>query len=381
VIVGAGVVGAACAYFAARAGIRVAILDRGAVPGGTTGAGDGNLLLSDKRPGPELDLTLHSLSLWRDVASALDADAIELEPKGGLAVAATTAGRDVLRARAAEQRIVGVDVVDLGPADLRAHEPHLADGLAGGAFYPQEMQVQPMLATAHLLRAAVRHGATFHPATALTGVERAANGRVVAARTTSGRIGTPAVVNAAGTWAGGVAALAGVDLPIRPCRGFVLVTEPLTVILRHKVYTTEDIADASCGASDAEAGVVIEGTRTGTVLIGSNRERVGPDDAFALALRRLAARAIGLLPFLAGAHAIQACRGLRPSSPDHLPVIGADPRAPGLLHACGHSGAGIGLAPATAALVTAVLTGTKAAVDTTPFRPDRFDEARVGRHG
>ncbi|MEU0272967.1 FAD-dependent oxidoreductase, partial [Streptomyces sp. NPDC006307] len=86
VIIGAGVVGAACAYYAGRAGLAVAVVDRGPVAGGTTGAGEGNLLVSDKEPGPELDLALLSTRLWRELAETLPPEA-EYEPKGGLVVA------------------------------------------------------------------------------------------------------------------------------------------------------------------------------------------------------------------------------------------------------------------------------------------------------
>ena len=114
---------------------------------------------------------------------------------------------------------------------------------------------------------------------------------------------------------------------------------------------------------------MVEGTRGGTVLIGASRERVGFDATFSLpVLARLAAQAVDLFPLLAAVQAIRAYRGFRPYSPDHLPVIGPDPRVPGLLHACGHEGAGIGLAPATGALVTAALTGATPPLDPTPFR-------------
>jgi glycine/D-amino acid oxidase-like deaminating enzyme len=92
-------------------------------------------------------------------------------------------------------------------------------------------------------------------------------------------------------------------------------------------------------------------------------------------LRQLAAQAVALFPVLAGVSVIRAYRGFRPYSPDHLPVIGPDPRLPGLLHACGHEGAGIGLAPGTADLITAALTGTAPALPLEPFRPDRFGGA------
>jgi glycine/D-amino acid oxidase-like deaminating enzyme len=375
VVIGAGVVGAACAYYAARAGLRVLVLDRGGVAGGTTGAGEGNLLVSDKSPGPELDLILHSLALWHQLSSTLDSEAIELEAKGGLVVASKGDGHETLRALGARQRAEGVVAIEVAAGDLSDYEPHLAQGLAGGMFYPQDMQVQPMAAAAHLLLAAIReHGAVFAPGTPVTAIERGADGRVIAVQTPSGRVAAGAVVNAAGTWAGEVAALAGAHLPILPRRGFILVTEPLPGMpVRHKVYASGYVANVSSDDSGLQTSAVVEGTRSGTVLIGSSRERVGFDRTFSLpVLRRLAAEAVELFPFLAGVHAIRAYRGFRPYCPDHLPVIGPDPRVPGLLHACGHEGAGIGLAPATGELIAAVLTGAAPAVPLTDFRPDRF---------
>jgi len=272
---------------------------------------------------------------------------------------------------ATAQREVGVSAQsDWDPRDL---EPHLRSGLAGGVFYPQDLQVQPMLAAAQLLKAAVKHhGATVHTHTQVSGFDLA--GSISAVRTSAGTISTRSVVNAAGTWAGDVAALAGVVVPVRPRRGFILVTEQLPVLIRHKVYAAEYVANVASDASDLQTSAVVEGTRGGTILIGASRERVGFDTTFALpVLSRLAAQAVDLFPFLGGVHVLRAYRGFRPYSPDHLPVIGPDPRVPGLVHACGHEGAGIGLSPVTGALVAATLTGGTPPLDPTPFRPDRFD--------
>jgi glycine/D-amino acid oxidase-like deaminating enzyme len=370
VVVGAGVVGAACAYYLSQAGVGVTVVDRGSVAGGTSGRGEGNLLVSDKSPGPELSLALCSLQLWEDLASRLDG--FEYERKGGLVVTATEAGLAALHELAAAQRDAGVDVES--DVDLPALEPNLRDGLVGGAFYPQDGQVQPMLAAAQLLRAAVGLGARVRPGCEVAGIEPGPAGVTVA--TSDGDIAAGAVVNAAGTWASSVAAMAGVSLPVRPRRGFILVTEPLPPdVVRHKVYAAEYVADVASSASDLQTSAVVEGTRSGTVLIGASRERVGFDDAFSLpVLARLAAQAVDLFPVLGGVHAIRAYVGFRPYSPDHLPIIGRDPRSPGLLHACGHEGAGIGLAPATALLVTAAITGAAPLVDPHPFRPDRFED-------
>ena len=117
---------------------------------------------------------------------------------------------------------------------------------------------------------------------------------------------------------------------------------------------------------------------SGTVLIGASRERVGFDKTLDWAVvRRLARQAIEVFPFLADVQMLRTYGGFRPYCPDHLPVIGPDTRVPGLLHACGHEGAGIGLAAATGALIAESLTDTPASLDLAPFAPERFEPSHV----
>ncbi|MFF4368051.1 NAD(P)/FAD-dependent oxidoreductase [Streptomyces sp. NPDC001594] len=366
VIIGAGVVGAACAYYASRSGLSVAVVDRGPVAGGTTGAGEGNLLVSDKEAGPELDLALLSARLWQDLSAELP-HTVEYEPKGGLVVAPDETTLKALRHFAEGQRAAGVVATEV--TALHDLEPHLAPGLAGGFHYPQDAQVQPALAAAHLLKAS---GAAVYLNEEVTGLLLKA-GTVQGVRTTRRTLHAPAVVNASGTWAARIAELAGTTLPVLPRRGFVLVTEPLPPLIRHKVYAADYIADVASDSAALQSSAVVEGTPSGPVLIGATRERVGFDRTLSTdALRRLAAQAAALFPVLADIRAMRTYHGFRPYLPDHLPAIGPDPRAPGLLHACGHEGAGIGLAPATGALIAAALTQTEPPLAPTPFRPDRF---------
>ncbi|MEV5145307.1 FAD-binding oxidoreductase [Streptomyces sp. NPDC052727] len=370
VVVGAGMTGAACALYAARAGLDVRLVDRGPVAGGTTGAGEGNLLVSDKEPGPELELALLSARLWAGLARELGT-VIEYEAKGGLVVAPTPGTLAALRDFAADQRRAGVTAVPVDAEQLAELEPHMAPGMAGAVHYPQDAQVMPALAAAHLVRAS---GAAVHTGRTVTGVLRTARGAVYGVRTDRGDIHAPAVVNAAGTWGGDLASLAGVRLPVLPRRGFVLVTEPLPRLVRHKVYAADYVADVASDSAALRSSPVVEGTAAGPVLIGATRERVGFDRSLSLtAMRALAAGAIGLFPFLERVRALRTYAGFRPYLPDHLPAIGPDPRVPGLFHACGHEGAGIGLAPGTGQLVAQALTGKAPEMDLTPFRPERFD--------
>ncbi|MBV7243710.1 FAD-binding oxidoreductase [Streptomyces sp. MW-W600-10] len=356
VVVGAGIVGAACAFHAAAAGLDVTVLDRGPVGAGTTSRGEGNILLSDKEPGPELELARLSRDLWDEAAEELGPESVEFETKGGLVVASTPEALTALHAFAARQAESGVRTEPVErPGDL---EPHIAPGLPGGVHYPQDAQVQPVLAAAGLLRAAVRRGARTHTGEAAAAVT-AADGRITGVRTADGTVlPADAVVNAAGTWGGEVGRRLGAPVEILPRRGFVLVTEPLPPMIRRKVYSADYVANVASSDAGLETSCVVEGTRAGTILIGASRERVGFDTAMNPAVvTALAAQACRLFPFLRGVHLIRAYRGFRPYCPDHLPVVGPDPRVPGVVHACGHEGAGIGLAPATGALVTAHLLG------------------------
>ncbi|MFI8437943.1 NAD(P)/FAD-dependent oxidoreductase [Streptomyces sp. NPDC079020] len=356
VVVGAGIVGAACAFHAAAAGLDVTVLDRGPVAAGTTSRGEGNILLSDKEPGPELELARLSRDLWDEAGEELGPDTLELEAKGGLVVASTPDALTALHAFAAGQAAAGVRTEPVERVlDL---EPQIAPGLPGGVHYPQDAQVQPVLAAAALLRAAVRRGArtrTGEAAAAVIGP----GGRIAGVRTTDGTVlAADAVVNAAGTWGGEVGRRLGAPIEILPRRGFVLVTEPLAPMIRHKVYSADYVANVASCDEGLETSCVVEGTRAGTILIGASRERVGFDTAMNPAVvAALAAQACRLFPFLRGTHLIRAYRGFRPYCPDHLPVIGPDLRVPGVVHACGHEGAGVGLAPGTGALVTAHLLG------------------------
>ncbi len=370
IVVGAGIVGAACAHYAARAGLKVTVLDRGPVAGGTTGSGEGNLLVSDKAPGPELELALQSAELWRELAEQLP-HGVEYEPKGGLVVASDDAALTALRTFAAAQEKAGVTVREVAADRLPDLEPHLAPGLAGGVHYPQDAQVMPALAAARLLRAS---GAELRLRQEVTGLLTGPGGAVRGVRTASGVLHAPYVVNAAGTWGGELARLAGVLLPVLPRRGFVLVTEPLPRVVRHKVYAADYVADVASDSAALQTSPVVEGTPAGPVLIGASRERVGFDRTLSVpALRRLAAGATALFPVLAGVRVIRTYAGFRPYLPDHLPAIGRDPRVPGLLHACGHEGAGIGLAPVTGRIIAECLVGGQPPLDISPFDPARFE--------
>jgi glycine/D-amino acid oxidase-like deaminating enzyme len=370
-------VGAACAYELAATGLSVVVVDRGNLASGTTASGEGNILVSDKGPGPELELARLSRRRWIELADELDTD-IEFDQKGGVVVASDAVEAQGLASLAAEQRGVGIQALEATGDDLTDLEPHIVPDLPLGMYYPEDCQVQPVLAAAALLRRAGDRGATMLAETTLTGIEVDAVGRVRSVTTTRGTIATPWVVNAAGPWSGEVAALAGLRLPIEPRRGHILVTEPVGPLIRHKVYDAGYVGTLTADPGDAQVSAVVEGTRGGTLLLGSSREFVRWNRQIDGELvRRIGARAVELFPILAQVRVMRTYIGFRPWLADHLPAIGQEPSVPGFVQASGHEGAGICLAPATGLIVRDLLTDRTPEVDVHAFRPDRPALART----
>lgn len=371
IVIGAGVVGSACTLELSRAGLKVLVLDRGSVASGTTGAGEGNILVSDKEVGPELTLALRSRNKWFEISDEIGGG-FELEAKGGIVIAKSDQGLANLQKLASIQAENGVDIQALDNEQLHATEPYLARDFENGMLYPQDAQCQPMLAAAHMLKRARELGARVEVGARVIAIASDSQG-ISSVRTEKETYYTRIVINATGTWAGEVAALAGSHVPISPRRGFILVTHPAPHLIRHKVYDADYVANVASSDADLQSSAVVEGTRSGTILIGASRERVGFNPTLNISiLRILAAQAIALFPVLADVQLLRVYHGFRPYAPDHLPVIGEDLVVKGLFHSAGHEGAGIGLAPASAEIIADQILGNDSFMDASAFSPHRF---------
>ena len=376
-VIGAGAVGAAIAYFCARAGLSVRVLDKGAPGGGTSSRCEGNILVSDKEHGPELDLANYSLGVWKSDLAEFGPH-FEFEAKGGIIVASRDASMTALQRALAVQRKHAIDVGELDVAELKELEPYATDRAVGAAFYPDDSQVMPMKVVNHLLAMARGLGAEVLPHTPVEAFARRGEA-VVGVRAGGATYAAGAVINAAGPWAKTIADLAGVAVPVEPRRGYVMVTEAMPPRVFHKVYAAEYIDNVGSSDEGLQCSPVVESTPAGSILIGSSRERVGFSDHLNRdALRQMAENATELFPFLRGVRVLRYYHGFRPYSPDHVPTVGPDPRAPGLWHACGHEGAGIGLSVGTGKLLAQALSGSVPDLDLAPFAPERFDAHTEG---
>src|SRR3954453_5885586 len=372
VVVGAGVVGAACAYQLAAAGVRVRLLDRSFVGSGSSGACEGNVLAWDKELERELPLALRSSDLWETLAQKLDDD-FEYDRKGSVVVAETEAELLASAERARVLAGLGVQGEVLDAAALRGEEPHAAVDLPGGVLYTGDAQLEPRLATAALVKAAVRLGAELSVDCEVVGIVREPSGRAIGVETVHGVIPCGAVVVAGGVWTPALLERCGLTVPVTPRKGQIVVLERSPVVFRRKLSGASYVAAVEADDAALQIAMVVESTPSGTALLGSSRQHVGFDRDVELSVAgAIARRAARFFPVLDSARALRVYSGLRPLTPDHIPIIGPFLEAPNVCVATGHEGAGIGLAPATGELVAAWYTGSAPVVPLAWFSPDRF---------
>ncbi len=365
-IVGGGVIGCALARELAGRGGRVLLLERGQAGEEASAAAAGLLSpQSDSRaPGPFLELALASHGLYPEWSRALEEETGHTVGyrRTGLLRCALTEREEAELAGFLWQRERGLPIEWRNAEALsRGVGSPLASEARAGVFFPNEGVVDPRRLTRALAAAARHRGVEIRTQTPARRfwIE---GGRCRGVETDTGRLEAGRVVDAAGAWAGFDRGLP-FSVPVEPVRGQIVELDfgpepPQTVLHSEAVYLVPH-AD-------------------GRVLVGSTLERVGfRKEVTAGAVGKLLDSAARLLPAVAEARFVTAWAGLRPATPDGLPVLGAC-GIEGLFFATGHFRSGVLLAPITALLLADRLTGS-AAPDLDPFSVARFSPAGSSR--
>ncbi len=358
VVVGAGMVGAACAEALARDGRRVLVLESRYAAAGATSAGMGHIVVMVDSPA-QLALTAYSRGLWTERANRLPPDC-EHVACGTLWVADDEDEMAEVRRKLDLLGCYGVTAEVLDSRALAQAEPLLRPGLAGGLRVPGDLVLYPPNAARSLLQEAVERGAEVREGVE---VHALAPGEAV---TSAGRLQADIIVNAAGAQAPALT----FGLPIAPRRGHLAITERYPGRLRHQVVELGYLKSAH-GSEAESVAFNVQPRLTGQILIGSSREFVGWDTRIN---RRLLARMLGrAAEFMPGLNELEVLRtwtGLRPATPDKLPLVGE--WEPGLWVAAGHEGLGITTALGTGRLLADLIAGSAPALDPAPYAPNRF---------
>lgn len=359
-IIGAGIIGAACAEALAARGVHVTIIEQDAIGSGATAAGMGHLVVMDDNAA-ELALSSYSLALWRELVGAAPARH-EYSRCGTIWVAADDEEMEAARAKGETLQASGIACTLLNAAALYEREPALRPGLAGGLLVSGDGLVYPPKSARILLERAMASGAQLvmgKVSSLLDNGVRLDDGRELRAG---------AVVLACG--ARSTALLP--ELPVQPKKGHVAITDRYPGFIRHQLVELGYIKSAHASSGDSVA-FNLQPRSTGQILIGSSRQFGASDLAVEPAIMaRMLRHAAGFTPALAGLNLLRCWTGMRAASPDGLPLIGPHPGRPGLWLATGHEGLGITTALATAHLLAAQLLNQRPSIAAEPYLPARF---------
>jgi glycine oxidase len=365
VVVGAGIIGCACARSIADAGLNVVVVDPGPPGRGASSAAAGLLAPQYEESGgadPFFDLCDRSRATYPDFAGALREETgldVELRREGMLVLALTDDDEEELERRLAWQRDAGLAAERVDADTLRTMEPLVTPEARWGLYLPNDIQVDNVRVCQALTRSLKERGVEIRVGDPVAALEVHGD-RVTGVRLASGeRLRAGRTVVAAGAWSAQIGGLPR-PLPVRPIRG--------------QMVELQSRGPGPNRILASRAGRYIVPRLDGRLLAGSTVEEAGFDASpSADGLLGILQAVQRIAPELRGARLGPTWAGLRPGTPDGHPILGPEPEMPGLIYATGHFRNGILLAPITALVVAELATDTKPRLDLSPFRPDRFE--------
>ena len=366
VVVGAGIVGAACADELAHRGLQVAVVDRDIVGSGATAAGMGHIVVMDDSDA-QFALTRYSQQLWQELRSTLP-DNVEYDQCGTIWVAADE--EEMVEVRRKQdyygKRRVPTEVLDARA--LQSLEPNLRADLAGGLLVPEDGVLYPPCAARFLMDRAQEHGAKVR-----LDVTVAQIGQGQVEFTDGSKILAEVIVNAAGASAPELTP----GLEIQKRKGHLVITDRYPGFVRHQLVELGYLKSAHSLSGDSVA-FNVQPRRTGQILIGSSRQYGAEHKAVDnFMLVRMLQRAQEYMPGLAQMSTVRTWTGFRAATPDKLPLIGQSTGDKTVFLATGHEGLGITTSLGTARLLADQITGNKSEIPVEPYLPSRIVKEHV----
>ncbi|WP_025785904.1 FAD-binding oxidoreductase [Sporosarcina sp. D27] len=380
VVIGGGIMGASIAYYGSKAGLDITVLEKKELASGTSSRCDGNILAIDKDPGFDSQMSLKSQMLVHELDKELEVS-FEYRNPGSILVCENDAEMEAANQWVTKQQEVGLEFKMLDREDLRNESKYFADDLFGGLECKTDSTVNPYMMTYSMFHSAEKHGAKIHTNTEVKNVSKNETGQFVI-ETNNGTYTAKKVVNAGGVWAPRLGAMMGLDIPILPRKGQLIVASRQQPVGLRKVmefgYLISKFGGERIVDADMEkygVALVFEPTESQNFLIGSSREFGGFDTRVNHEVSKLIAkRAIRFYPKIADMTVIRTYAGLRPWTEDHLPIISRVEHIPGYFIAAGHEGDGISLAAVTGKLIEEMLNDKETCIPIEPLQLSRFKE-------
>ncbi len=380
IIIGAGIIGAAIGYYLTEKGKDVVVLEKHELAAGATGACDQFVVMQSKIPGIHFEIALQSAYLYKKLARDLDLD-IEYNACGGMIVIENAAELKIMEERVKKQCEGGLKVEILNAREAKKKQPQLSDKVIAAAYSPHDAHVSSLKVTEAFLKKIVEKGGRVYNYTDVIGV-MLQDEEVKGVYTSRGEIRGNYIINAAGIHSPAIGRMIGLDIPVKPRRGQLVVTEPVATFAEQVTLSTKYLAakhnpeileDVEPRVKELGIGLAMEQTKKGNLLFGSTREFAGYDTGVTReGIIGIIKNAVNLYPRLKDLHIIRCFSGLRPATPDGLPILGNVDKLNGFIIATGHEGDGICLAPITGKLICQHICGEKTDFDLSNFSLNRF---------
>ncbi|MCP4177679.1 MAG: FAD-binding oxidoreductase [bacterium] len=382
IVIGGGVIGSSIAYYLSKAGKKVLLTERKDHASGASGSCDQAIIMQTKKPGIHLKMALASAEMYETLGEELDYD-IPYKRDGGMIIIETPEEMKVMESFVDKQKKIGLQVEILNRKEAAKRQKGLAKHILGSTYSPQDAHVDPLKLNFGYAYAAVKLGAEILLETEVTGINLEGN-TVKGVETNRGSFSAPLVINATGPWAPNIGKMIGLEIPIKPRRGQIVITEPVPPFINGDInsasyivakYFPERLLGRKDKASQLGVGLALGQTEKGNILIGATRELVGYDSGTTKdGIREILKNAARVIPKLKDINVIRVMSGLRPYTPDGLPLVGKVQGFDGFFMAAGHEGDGIALAPVTGRIVADLITTGKTFMDVSALSPNRFNK-------
>lgn len=380
VVIGGGIIGAAIAYYGSKAGLEITVLEKNDLASGTSSRCDGNILAIDKDPGFDSQMSLKSQQLVHELVKELE-QPFEYRNPGSILVCENDEEMEAANRWVQQQQAAGLEFKMLDREDLRNESKYFADDLYGGLECKTDSTVNPYMLTFSMFQSAKKLGADIRIRTAVTNIKKNPDGGFTI-ETPNAQFTAKKVVNACGIWAPMIGQMLGINIPIVPRKGQIIVASRQQPVGVRKVMEFGYLISKFGGERVVDeitekygVALVFEPTESQNFLIGSSREFVGFNTTVNYeVIQVMARRALRFYPKIADMTMIRAYAGLRPWTEDHLPIISEVEEVPGFYIAAGHEGDGISLAAITGKVIQEMLSEKETSIPTDPVRLSRFKE-------
>jgi len=382
VVIGGGVIGTSTAYYLSKKGIKVALVEKGDIASGAAGRSNGNIKLADKRPGIETKMAFESQLLFKELSNEISYN-FDYTQRGSICIIENEEELKVAQEYVRKQEEDGYPMRMMDKSEIHNDEPYLAEDIIGGIEIDCDASVNPMTLVFGLSLGAKKNGVEVFDYISVKDIRLDKKGAVEAVITDEEKLITKYVVNCAGVWAPEIGNMVGINIPIIPQQGQLLVAEKTFQVGKRKIVEFGRLMD-QFGAKNYKRnvrpeleelgiGFVFEPTQSDNFLIGSSHTFVGFNTHVSVeVMQGLAERATRFYPIMKDIHVIRAYAGLRPYVQDHMPIISKVDEVPGFYVAAGHGAKGICLSQLTGKLISQMITNEETIVPNDFLSINRF---------